>query len=702
LTAQRQRWTLVDAYLIGILFNLILGFLLAPILYDTSLIASSLKLATLGLLLYTIYVYRKHLTSITFKQLTQLIANAIQPIPIILGTAVSLLFLMFAVTHSIGFDDVSNLKYIYEVGAFNRPFPRFLHLIGHWDVARYPLWGITMGVFSHGITGGVLLVYYVFSATLLAALVIKVYQLLQTSNTNKTNVVLGIILTLFVLSVGGLDDYLNHGMYPLKQAKLLYIIGLLYLSIGWWVQRNTLYLFIGISLTSAATFYHLNLALLHAIFIVFAIAYILYKKQTMKNKLFYASWIIAPLMIGMLLAIIPERGFLQFIPPKETTTIATESSATESSATESSATESSATESSATESSATESSAPPQSLRRHSVYERFLGQNGNYDYLHIKRAFSLEVILIPLILLIIIQLNPAIYLGYFIIFIASISLVLQITKTLPKQLITSSLRSGTGWILYDILRYKNAQEDPQGKIFTDTYTAFYLKLLGKQNVVPLEKKEELLAFSPLFNTQGRPYVTPFIHATHDDVFLLNGRYWGMFAVNQWKSENTKTLQAPLTEIFNNFYNEGKNQALQNIVKRGVVYTKEQVSIPLLAQPVIINTDKQATYQKLYKAMPNTSISIYKDSAIITLSNLQPDELIEMKIEGKGDIARYLGQFTEHGEEQILEYLPLKNKRRRAMFKVLHQASEVKLLFKLDLGQFGGLGTFEKAIINRHY
>lgn len=665
LLCRRSLWTFTDAFFLGLLWNALISLFVVPFLSDTFTISLVIKAVSVLLLLgFSLsFLLNKSRYRGCF---TGVFRRSLSKNHILLAMGVALIVMSFVVTHTLGFDDIAHLKYLNEAKT-GESYPVFRLLVGEWEAARYPLFGLLIGELGQYITGSALFLYYTLGVTIFIAFILKVYEFLLAGNLKKLVAFSTVLLVASVLMIGGADNYFNYGLYPLQQSKLLFIVGLLYILLGWGIQRSKDYFFIGAGLLIFAVLYHLNLLLLYAVLAPLIILYIYIRRSSRKQWLVFSlSFILLPLL-AVPAALSPENGFLRYEePPAKVST----------------------------------GGAPTVKKEKPSQFallmikaKKMLSwvKNGRYKSKYFKRIFSLDILLIPLILLLVLQISFLTKFSFLAIFIALIIFAQQMITVIPKQFMASMFHSGTFWMISDLSRSRISFSGHSARTLTDPYTTIFLKVFGVKNIQEMTDQQHVLSFSPQFSEFGKKYVASQLQLSKDDRFLFNGRYWGMRAVDQWKGVEKGSLRH-FSSNLDDFYEKGNVQRLRSMARRGFDYAKMQINMPVLTSKPDL---EEVQYQNLLDSLPKEPVNIYRHAALINLSNLVIGDEVRLEFEGKGD-PDYVGFFAKGKGGKSLN---ITGKKRVFTFEVTDNFSHVALLFEMDLGHLGGLGTMESVSIS---
>ncbi len=667
LVSKRAIWTLVDAFFLGLLWNAFISLLVVPFFYNTADVSFTVRIVSVLLVTFTMSLFIFGRKQGYKSVLHSVLENSVSKYHFWLSTGAIGIAGLFVFTHNLGFDDVAHLKYLNEAVAGD-PYPVFRLLVGDWEAARYPLFGLILGQLGQGFSASSLFLYYLIGFSVLTAFILKIYEILLAGRLTGKQAFAFTLLVAAMLMVFSFDNYFNFGIYPLQQAKLLFILGVVYLFIGWGKLCNKLYFFIGTGLIGYAIVYHLNLLLLYISVIPLILLFIYFRTSNKKNWLIYSIMFFIPLFISTPSLLSSDHGFLKHkieveAPPSIST-------------------------------------GPKVIVKKPSQFEALLlkakklllwVKEGRYRSKYIARVFSLEIFMIPLLLILVLQVGFFSQFGLIVVVVSSLVIAQQLFSTIPKQFVASAFKSGTSWMLYDIARSGVSLKQSSSRVLTDPYTAFYLKLFGKKNIEVLDSMAEILSFSPEISDIGLSYTASRWDQGKNDQFLLNGRFWGLRAKKQWLSNDTDDVKF-LAKDLQRFYGEGNIQRLGAITKNTLEIAKQQINLPFVIRSADINkgVDLDSYKQELISSLSDKTTFIYRHFAIVKLQKLlKGDELI-FKLEGKGD-ADYMGHLSE------VEKVKLKTEDLRGNRIKIHvekDISEVFLVFKMDFGHLGELGTMQ--------
>jgi hypothetical protein len=676
--------TLTDAFFLGLLWNVVLGLALTPFTNDAAIIALGARVATTALVLsFILYQYRNY-GGLDSTRVRRLFFDTVTLSHVVIVTSVSLIFVSVLATHNVGYDEVSNFEYLYRT-IEGSVYPEYRRVVGAWEAARYPMWGLVSSIFINQELERILFIYYFLGISVLAAFVLKIYEFLLDRGLRHLSALAGMAIIAVVLTAGSLDNYFNYGIYPLQQAKLIYILGLLYLINGWWFKRSGVYLILGLGLIHAAVFSHLNLIPLHAVTMFLAVILITIRfrknQRTMIWK--YGIILVFPLVIAMPSAILPSTGFILQI---ESSNIETQS--------------------------IEQVGAPAISAgialsngetEPRSIFDWL--QYGERTAFYLGRAFSIEILLIPIIVGLLLLFGNAIRFPLVIVVSSMLFILTVCAVTISKQIVSSSLRSGAVWMITDILR-SGLLNHTEGKIFTDPYTGLFLKLMGSRNIEEMKPGNELLAFSPLFPLECRANAAARLGANNDDRIALNGRYWGEPAVARWSMQHAGGFDVFLDGL-REARDLGSIEKLEQAVLYGARAIAQQIDIPIL----VVNGDLGELGSGCAIGLLNAAsqdIQIYRDTAIVSLNDLLVGEKFIFEFEPKEELVVLREQFAyEPGAEPLrltggtmLELNKGGKLGERLDFGVVQSSDRVIAVFQLGVGHFYGLGTLRSIVINR--
>lgn len=676
-------WTFIDAFFVGLLWNVLVILLVVPFLgdvFEISLIVKFLSVLLIILILIRFF-YKKN------AELENNIINALKKSitinHLLLAFLVTGITILFVSTHNLGFDDIAHLQYLNDAVA-GKPYPVFRVVVGEWQAARYPFFGLMIGQLGQGFSGSALFLYYILSLAIFVAFVLKIYEIFLVGNINKSTAFAFTLLISAMMMVVGFDNYFNFGLYPLQQAKLLFILGLVYFFIGWGVQKNKVYFFIGVGLIYFSVLYHLNLLLLYLAFLPVALLFIYFYFSDKKKWILYSCFFLIPALVSMPSALSTEHGFLHF--EKKIKSVSTGPKVP-----------------------AVKKLSRADILLLKAKKILLWVKEGRYRSKYLSRVFSLDVLAVPLLIFIILQVLVLSQLTLFALMLASLVFLQQVITTIPKQFVSSTLRSGTVWMLYDIVKSGVIKESLSSRVVTDAYTALYLKLLGLKNVEVVKSREAIFSFSPPFSTNGINYIAASKSMSKNDLFLLNGRYWKLKAAKNWRENNLNSTKlgnhsgeiSDLDSLINNlsqYYDKGNIQHLNKVAKAGLEAIKLHIDAPMLLRQPKPKQGKVDDYQVIIDDFLVGSVYTYRHFSIVKLFDLKVGDSIQFDCRGNGD-AEYLGTLV--GEETGLKVAGKGMRGNKIEFEIIKPIEEATLLFKMDFGHFGELGMMGSVHISKN-
>jgi hypothetical protein len=664
LFARKTRWTLTDAFFSGIVWNLLLALVLTPLLNDSYLISLSTRI--LGLLLTVsavLWVYKRRPES-ALDNFKSSIRQSLSWHHFFLASGVIIITSLFVATHNLGFDDVAHLKYTHEAST-GTPYPSFRLLVGEWYAARYPLYGVFIGSLSQGVASSSLIIYYLLGLTIVTAFIIKVYEMILAGKQQKSVALATSFITAALLATVGLDNYFNYGIYPLQQAKLMFIIGLIYVIAGWGVLKHYFYYFIGAGLISLSILYHLNLILLYAVSVPAILLFLYIKKKHHKEWLALSFVLLSFPALAVPTALAPESGFLSYREEPDIPSTGDK---------------------------------PKVKPPKPSYWEKLLiktqkmlnwVKDGRYKNKYIQRAFSWEVLLIPLLVVLLIRIGLQRRLGLAASIIAAFLIIQQLMMTVPQQLLSSTLRSGTAWMLWDLYRSMPLRQNAQN-IASDPYTAFYLKLLGNKNIAAIDPEYSLLSFYPFFPETEKRFVPQKGSADTNYRLLMNGRYWGNQVIQQWNPQADDKLKAFANDIVH-FNTVDNLVALKSGIKQGMGFIRDQFSSQLFIDEQAKAVSAKEYLSTIIQHLPDAPVTRYRDTVIFQLSELIAGEDLSFLITGSGSID-YFTSFSD-GKYQPL---PIDEQSTNEIeFEISENRGKTYFVFSLSqYGHLEGLGSID--------
>ena len=255
----RRDVSLSDAFAVGILIATTALLFFSLILDGIDSIALAYRVTLLGVTIISLFrllserqsgrYWRSEIT-LTFSRF-----------PVFLSSITILGAFLFVVTHNIGFDDIAHLQYLADIKD-ETIFPVFIEVRESWSVARYPLFGLLVKGITLDFAGGGFFGYYFFGLFVLVFFLAKVYDVVLEAKPNSKAGSAAYLISLCILIIGSFDNYLNFGLYPLQQAKLIFLTGIVYLVAFVRDRDSKVLLFLGGTLIAVSFIYHFNMLLL--------------------------------------------------------------------------------------------------------------------------------------------------------------------------------------------------------------------------------------------------------------------------------------------------------------------------------------------------------------------------------------------------------------------------------------------------------
>ena len=519
-----------------------------------------------------------------------------------------------SLSHSLGYDDTAHLEYLIEVRE-GILFPTYRPLVGAWEVARYPLFGIVLSGLGSHTPGGTLFLYYFFGFVLLGAISLKIFNVLEERELSTSNVLGATSLIFGALALGlfDYDSFLNFASYPFQGARLLLILGSLYLFFDWPRQRTSRSLVIGHGLMLTGSFWHPNSAVIALIYLGIFFLLLLVGFPKPKTHLMLKLSLVCALVIILGVAS-PNAVVRKNLAFSNADVIVLDSS------------ESASTSAVDIPTSGAGSLGISLEHLIGSLSDRYYSRVWPLTS-YLKRIGWLFLV-IPLLLFLVLRFR-FLQQGSWYITIAGLTVATQLTLTLPKQVVGSIVKSGTYWMLADLTPLlKNLDIDQI--IVTDSYTALYLNHLGFRNAEKLEYEDQVGLFSPISPPTLRKELASAISGTHGKTFLQNERYWRNPSRVTWpfSSWSTEVPQNHLTST--------------GIAYRGLDDVKDYVSRAFGALSATINMPVSSfssiegvanESENLFSEL-NSPI-IYKDIAVVPLKSTDTESWYEISLQGEG-------------------------------------------------------------------
>ena len=616
------------------------------------------------------------------SQEAQAFIRSAKEFPWLLSLVIVVATSLFILSHNLGFDDIAHLHYLSKIKG-EVLFPVFVEVREGWFVGRYPLFGLTIGMLSEGIPGGGFYTYYFIGVATLIFLLAKIYDLVRARSGSTRTASAFYLLAVTILIAASFDNYLNFGLYPLQQAKILFLFGSIFLIAFLFDRQHLFNLILSGGLLAGSIAYHFNLFLLAPVVIIAGMCVLIIERKRSRSLKALALILVIPLMISTL-ALRSESGFVRFEEPVR--------EAVEQ----------------------IEVAKPPEPSALELIWMRLKSiakwiSDGHYRDFYIARVYSLEMLLIPVVILggSYLRATPALYPAGLVLFL--IAFGVQAGARLPTQLASMLLQGGPWMVAMDFWRSGiDVNRSKNSFLYTDAYTALVLSGLGVSNVVGLDSKIANQIFSPLISEPSPAVRNSFeSFASASDVSLLmNARYWGMGVLKKYGVLG----ELPLLEVDNDIRGMiayAQNRKFERIVAALLPIAKRQVAMPM------VEIDRESVDDNWLRspgAHPNNQsrVTIYRDSALIKLPDLGFGEVAKLNVDGVGDSFDVM--VRTQGERYLKGLTLLSSNKHKdsfseidfALIHVDHQDKvitveatqpmrDVELFLTLDMGHLAGLG-----------
>jgi len=675
-----RKASLSDGFATGIL-AVIFATLAAALLFAN---IEAISIAARGLLLTVsvLAVWRLLRTGGRVSQEAQAFVRAIKEFPWLLSLVIVVVTALFVLSHNLGFDDIAHLDYLSKIKG-EVLFPVFIEVREGWFVGRYPLFGLTIRVLSEGIPGGGFYTYYFIGIATLIFLLAKVYDVVRARSESIRTASGFYLLAATILIVASFDNYLNFGLYPLQQAKLLFLFGSVFLIVFLFDRQHIFSLLLSGGLLASSLAYHFNLLLFAPVVIIAGMCVLIIERKRAHSLKALALILVIPLMISSL-ALRAESGFVRFEEPVRE----------------------------AVEQIDIVKAPEPSTLEL--IWTRLKSiakwvSDGHYRDFYIARVYSLEMLLIPVLVLggSYLRIIPALYPIGLVLFL--IAFGVHAGARLPAQWASAILQGGPWLITTDFLRSGIDVNGSKSSIFyTDVYTALVLNRLGVSNVVGVDSKIANQIFSPLI-LDPSPDIKKSLESGargRDIRFLVNSRYWGMGVLRKYGVLG----ELPLLEVdddINGVFSDAQSRKLDRIFASLLPIAKSQIAMPM----VDLTRESVEDIGTLSPGVdPNNQsrVAVYRDSALLKLPALGPGDVAVLKVDGVGDFfeviirgqgERYFKALTRlSGDQEAGELFEADF----ALIHVDHQGKvitveatqpmrESEVFLTLDMGHLAGLG-----------
>ena len=675
-----RKVSLSDGFATGILA--VIFVTLAAALVFANIEAISIAARGLLLTVSVLAVWRLLRAGGSVSQEAQAFVRAIKEFPWLLSLVIVVATALFILSHNLGFDDIAHLYYLSKIKG-EVLFPVFIEVREGWFVGRYPLFGLTIGVLSEGIPGGGFYTYYFMGLATLIFLLAKIYDVVKARSGSIRTASAFYLLAATILIAGSFDNYLNFGLYPLQQAKLLFLFGSVFLIAFLFDRQHILSLVLSGGLFVSGVAYHFNLFLLVPIVIIAGICVLILERKRSRSLKALALISIMPLMAGIL-ALRPESGFVRFEEPVKEAVEQVEAVKRP------------------------ESRALELILSRLRSIAKWVS-DGHYRDFYISRVYSLEMLLIPALVLggLYLRIIPALYPAGLVLFLFALGA--HAGARLPVQLASVILQSGPWLIMTDFWRSGiDVNRSKNSILYTDAYTALVLNRLGVSNVVGVDSKIANQIFLPLISEPSPDLKNALeIGARGGDIgFLMNSRYWGMGVLEKYGVLG----ELPSLEVdddLNGVLSDAQSRKLGRILSSLRPIVKRQIAMPIIeltgesAEGIVARSSSVDSTNQ-------SRVAVYRDSALLKLPALGLGDVAVLKVDGVGELfevmirgqgERYFKALTRlSGDQEAGELFEADF----ALIHVDHQGKvitveatqpmrESEVFLTLDMGHLAGLG-----------
>jgi hypothetical protein len=663
------RWSLADSFFCGWLLNVFAGFLLLPFFNDTLRLSLAVRVFIVLVCLYGIFSIGPMRDVVWFWNdiSKRVIKKSFAIHPFFIISLVAFLCVLLVGGHNLGYDDVAHLVYLDKVLS-GHPFPVYIAFAENWEAARYPSFGLLVGIMGAGITGSALCLYYLLPLFLLLVFVAKIFSFVVLKSNNVLQGYGSVAVVISILVYLGHDNYLNFAVYPLQVAKLLLMSGIIYLLLVWREEKSLVWFVIGAGLLNLSLLHHLNIILpLAVIFLVIFLYVVLIKKRLFKIAV-HSILLFGLIIIAVPASFVAENSIIRYIPPpleepKKDKSVKIEK-------------------------------------EKISVLDKIIFQGkralnwvreGGYKQDRIIRVFSADLLLVPLAVLIFSYFQIAwIFLSIIVAFSALIISV-EMARTVPKQYLTTLFRGSTLTFIYDFQRSNLSLED-DSRLETDGYTALYLTLLGRKNVHEMNELNQTILFYPFFPF---PEAKKLATGLENSKALLNGRLWGPTAVSRWHSQSENSL----THLADHLEKLEQNFTLQNVssVFSGFIkFFVDQLNTPFV---VIDLRTLKADQEQLFDLIPSGEPMIWRDRAVVPLYDLPRGTRVEIVSDKEEGNFRMKGVISDPPDSLVVE--PDDENKNTFIITARDDCDRALLLMQHHLGHLSGLGTLTSLKVIRH-
>ena len=687
----RNSATLVDAFVFGVL-TAVFSSILFALFFDTIESIAVAYRATLVALIFFLLVNLKR-RGVSWASERWVTSIGLSKFPIFLTIMTVLSTFIFVATHNLGFDDIAHLYYLEQISKENI-FPVFIEVRESWSLARYPMFGLFTKVITLGLAGGDFFGYYFIGALVLVFLLAKVYEIVLEWTKKKKTAVIAYLGALTILMIGGLDNYLNYGFYPFQQAKLIFLMGMLYLIEFVRDREVKTLMFLGGTLLISSLIFHFNMLLLAPVVVALGAIFLFLQRKSARGLLTLALMMLLPILV-VLITLRPDSSPVRYIEVIEEAKTGVPTVK------------------------------PPEPNFLEAIWKKVTGlskwvTDGRYKDFYITRAYSAELLLLPLFILTICVVGSISFLYSLAIGIFAATLGFQFVLKIPVQAASSILQSGPWLIALDFWRSDiELDHEKQAFVFSDPYTAFVLNAMGHPNVLALHTRDATQIFSPLISTPAELILKKFdvSEVANDSSFLFNVRYWGFGS--REKFGLGKRIELPeIDYTLDRFFNESQKRSL-----KPTILSLASLASRVIDQPLELISRVQASHAWSgpvdFSLKEDQQISYYRDSAVVSLRNLAPGQGQLLEIVGVGDFLEVMikktgrkqfeilpkiekkdnSELSENGDEEI--HIKIDHASKKIFLLPKKKFSEIKILLTLEVGQFSGLGEINGVKVSKH-
>jgi hypothetical protein len=618
----------------------------------------------------------------------------------------ALLLVLVAVhvaTHSIGYDESAHFDYLDMVQS-NAPFEKHHTIGGAVKIARYPLFGIAVVGMGSWYPAGLFCTYYAMGFLILLGLVLKMFQWSAGSRLDWAGQSALISLILLFLAFGGHDSYLNFGLYPLQQAKLIYLVGLGYCLKGIGPETGTAGFWLGFVLLVLSVFYHPNLALLAAPTLMLLVPLAVWHRRKTKGflrTLFIClaglPLILAPAAIGIRSGICdfgpasaagsgpPQQLHDQQptppAPDEQTVTIPPENGGNQTSA----------------PAGKVDIEAAGTHVEKNGISHLTWIQRSKF---RLMRVFNPEPLLFLLFIVAAPRLVAIRWVAVPVLATTAILIATLTTANVCRQALSATTYSGVFWMVRDIGGAASSLI-PGRTYWSDPYTALYLRILHRLDARPLPLKEEIVAFTPLFRRGAEYWAAEMVGAREADQLVVNVRFWGDGVAKRF--DKGAAGLAAVQQAISRFGFDGSPYYLKKAILGWVAYYRSRLSFPVA---VVAFGPKPAAAQSMASEsslVAGSTQKIYRDAALMRVDDIQAGEVLRFNFQYDGDGMVIRG----HSSLDLLrDFKPLvtydsRYKNDAIVIQAIVPQDTFYLMFRvIGSGNFGGLGTMNAIELDR--